>query len=137
MFADTPGLFAPRRRLDRAMVGAAWDGAASADRVLVLVDSLRGLDADTRALLARLKKTGPEALAVLNKVDAVDKPRLLSLARALDESGLFAEIFMVSALTGEGLEPLLDNLAAALPPGPWLFPRTSSPTCRNACGRRR
>ncbi len=123
VFVDTPGIFAPRRRLDRAMVGAAWVGAADADRVLLLVDAVRGLDGDTRAILDRLKKTGRPVLAALNKVDAIKKPDLLAMARTLDETGVFAEIFMISALTGEGVEPLLDHLAEASPEGPWLFPQ--------------
>ena len=122
IFIDTPGIFAPRRRLDRAMVAAAWGGAADADRVMVLVDSEKGIDGDSQSIIERLKKSDRRALLVLNKVDLVRKPALLDLAAALNAEGLFTDTFMVSATTGDGVGGLLAHLTAALPEGPWLFP---------------
>jgi GTP-binding protein Era len=122
IFIDTPGIFAPRRRLDRAMVAAAWGGAADADQVMVLVDSEKGVDGDTRSIVDRLKEADRRALLVLNKVDLVQKPVLLDLAAALNAEGLFTDTFMISAATGDGLADLLAHLAATLPEGPWLFP---------------
>ncbi|MCP5371645.1 MAG: GTPase Era [Hyphomicrobiales bacterium] len=122
VFMDTPGIFQPRRRLDRAMVSAAWGGAADADLTLLLVDAKRGVDGDTRGILDGLKARGGKAVLVLNKVDLVRKERLLELAAELDASGLFDRVYMVSAATGDGVGDLLADLAAAMRPGPWLFP---------------
>lgn len=122
VLVDTPGIFRPRRRLDRAMVAAAWDGAADADAIVLLVDALRGVDADTAGIVDRLHERGRAAILALNKVDTVDKPKLLALAAELTAGGVFSETFMISALTGDGIDDLLDRLVAALPPGPWLFP---------------
>ena len=122
VLVDTPGIFKPRRRLDRAMVAAAWGGAQEADLVLLLVDSAAGLDADTRAIVARLKAEGGKAILALNKVDAVKKPALLKLATHLDGVGIFTDTFMISALTGSGVPDLLAHLAGAMPEGPWLYP---------------
>ena len=122
VFIDTPGIFAPRRRLDRAMVAAAWGGAADADEVMVLVDSEKGIDGDTRSIVDRLKGVGRRSLLVLNKVDLARKPALLDLAAGLNAEGLFSDTFMVSATTGDGVGDLLAFLAGRLPEGPWLFP---------------
>jgi len=122
ILVDTPGIFQPRRRLDRAMIAAAWSGAADADAVLVVVDAEAGLDADTRTIVERLKAAGRKALLAINKVDAVKKPRLLKLAAELDRFGIFTDTFMISALTGDGVEDLKRFLADRLPPGPWLYP---------------
>ncbi|MBI2978121.1 MAG: GTPase Era [Rhodospirillales bacterium] len=122
IFVDTPGIFAPRRRLDRAMVAAAWSGAADADAVLVVVDAEAGLDGDTRTIVERLKAAGRKAVLAINKVDAVKKPRLLKLAAEFDRVGIFTDTFMISALTGDGVEDLKRFLAGRLPQGPWLFP---------------
>ena len=122
VLVDTPGIFKPRRRLDRAMVAAAWGGAKEADLMLLLVDSAAGLDADTRAIVKRLQAEGGEAILALNKIDAVKKPALLKLAAALDGSGAFTHTFMVSAKTGSGVPDLLAHLAGAVPEGPWLYP---------------
>jgi GTP-binding protein Era len=119
---DTPGIFAPRRRLDRAMVGAAWTGAADADRVLVLIDADRGIDGDTQRVLDGVAAHRPRALAVLNKIDAVGKASLLPLADRLDKSGLFERVMMISALNGDGVADLKQHLAAAMPEGPWHYP---------------
>ena len=122
ILVDTPGIFQPRRRLDRAMIAAAWSGAADADAVLVVVDAEAGLDTDTRTIVERLKAAGRKALLAINKVDAVKKPRLLKLAAELDRFGIFTDTFMISALTGDGVEDLKRFLADRLPPGPWLYP---------------
>ena len=122
VFVDTPGIFQPRRRLDRAMVAAAWAGAADADRVLVVIDAKAGLDADTLSIIQRLKRAGRRVVAAINKIDLVKKPKLLSLAAAIDQTGIFTDTFMISALTGDGVADLLGHLAVAMPAGPWLFP---------------
>jgi GTP-binding protein Era len=122
IFVDTPGIFSPRRRLERAMVSAAWEGAADADLIALLVDASRTRDEDTAAILDRLARSGRKALLVLNKVDLVKKPTLLDLARRLNERGLFESTFMVSALTGDGIPDLIEHLSKAVSSGPWLFP---------------
>ncbi|MGE3782304.1 MAG: GTPase Era [Alphaproteobacteria bacterium] len=122
ILVDTPGIFEPRRRLDRAMVAAAWAGAADADRVVLLVDAGRPDAPDTRRIVERLKESGRRALLALNKVDLVRRDRLLGIAEALFGDGCFDEVFMVSALTGDGVDRLKTHLAGAMPPGPWLFP---------------
>ena len=122
VFIDTPGIFRPRRRLDRAMVAAAWGGASDADRILLLVDAAKGIDPDTDAIVHRLQKSGRTAILVLNKVDLTRKPKLLELAARLAARGLFTETFMISALTGDGVADLLRFLAADMPEGAWLFP---------------
>jgi GTP-binding protein Era len=123
VFIDTPGVFTPTRRLERAMVAAAWDGAADADRILLVVDAARGIDADTRAIVARLREQGrTDCLLALNKIDTVRRDSLLALAAALDTEGVFGRVFMISALKADGTADLLDHLAAAVPPGPWMYP---------------
>jgi GTPase len=122
IFIDTPGIFAPKRRLERAMVAAAWAGAEDADLVVLLVDAARGVDQDTRRILDGLKSAGRRAVLVLNKVDLVEPRRLLPLTDALRREGFFDAVFMVSALSGDGVDDLRRHLAAALPPGPWLYP---------------
>ncbi len=122
VLVDTPGIFRPRRRLDRAMVAAAWDGAADADAIVLLVDAARGIDRDTAGIVDRLGKRSPPPILALNKVDMVEKPRLLALAAEMASRGHFGETFMISALTGDGVDDLFARLVAALPAGPWLFP---------------
>jgi len=122
VFIDTPGIFDPKRRLDRAMVAAAWGGAGDADVTLLLVDSVRGIDRDTANIIERMKKEGKRAHLVLNKVDKVKKPELLDLTMKLNAAGVFDEIFMVSALNGDGVEDLVAFLAGQMPQGPWHFP---------------
>jgi GTP-binding protein Era len=122
VFIDTPGVFEPRRRLDRAMVAAAWTGAADADRVCLLVDAERGIDRDTHAIVKRLVKQRKSADLVLNKIDLVKKPALLELADRLNNEGQFGDIFMISAERGDGVDDLLAHLAAGAPEGPWMFP---------------
>ena len=122
IFIDTPGIFEPRRRLDRAMVASAWGGASDADGVLLLVDARRGIDPDTQSILDGLKKQERRVMLGINKIDLVKKPVLLDLASKLSNTGLFSEIFMISAETGDGVEDLLDILSANLSEGPWMFP---------------
>jgi len=122
IFVDTPGIFAPKRRLDRAMVRRAWVSAADADLVALVVDAAAGLDEETEAILPRLAAMGGAPLLILNKVDLVKRERLLTLADELNRKLAFSRIFMVSAKTGDGLADVKDYLAANLPPGPWLFP---------------
>lgn len=122
VFVDTPGIFAPRRRLDRAMVRAAWAGAHDADLVLVLIDARKGLGDEEQAIVDALPGVKTARWLVLNKVDAIDPPKLLDLAGRLNDQAGFARTFMVSALTGSGCDDLLAALAGALPEGPWLYP---------------
>jgi len=122
VFVDTPGIFAPRRRLDRAMVAAAWSGAADADVVAVVIDAKAGLDAPTRAIIDGLAKAGRKAICVLNKIDLVPRPRLLDLAAQANATGIFTDTFMISALTGDGVADLRAHLARILPEGPFLYP---------------
>ncbi len=129
VLVDTPGIFQPKRRLDRAMVGAAWAGAEDADAVLVIVDAAdldarpAGLGAqDTDRIIEGLKKQGRGAALVLNKVDALKRERLLELAGKLNAAFPFSETFMVSATKGSGIDRLRTWLAAKAEPGPWFFP---------------
>jgi GTP-binding protein Era len=122
ILVDTPGIFTPRRRLDRAMVGTAWGGADDADIVALLIDAHKGVQEDDESILRRLADTPQKKVLVLNKVDLAKKPSLLALAGALNERGSFAATFMVSALTGDGLAALKDWFVAQVPPGPWLYP---------------
>jgi GTP-binding protein Era len=122
LLIDTPGIFAPRRRLDRAMVAAVWTGAQDADLTLLLVDAKSGVTAAVRAIAAKLGEAKRRVWLVLNKVDLVPPARLLPMTAALTELAAFEETFMVSALTGDGLERMLDGLAAAMPKGPHLYP---------------
>jgi GTP-binding protein Era len=141
IFVDTPGIFEPRRRLDRAMVAAAWAGAADADQTVLLVDAAqavrRGIDRDTKHILDRLApsltlprsreregwgQSGRRAILALNKIDLVRRDALLGLADELFHSGVFSEVFMISALSGDGVADLTRHLAISVPSGPWLFP---------------
>jgi GTPase len=122
IFVDTPGIFAPRRRLDRAMVGSAWGSAQDADIVALVIDSRRGVRDEDEAVLRGLADIRAAKLLVLNKIDLVAKPALLALAQALNERAAFAATFMISALSGDGLADLKRWLAAYVPPGPWLYP---------------
>lgn len=126
VFVDTPGIFQPKKRFERAMVAAAWAGAADAEIVLLVVDAVKagkpGGEEDTDRIVADMKANNRKALLVLNKVDEADKGKLLELAQRLDQSGVFTEIFMVSALKGDGLDRIREVLMMLVPPGPWLFP---------------
>jgi GTP-binding protein Era len=133
IFVDTPGLFAPKRRLDRAMVAAAWGAAGDADALALLVDARQEIGvADkregaeigeaTQTILATLHEQRAPKFLVLNKVDLVDRPLLLALAERLNAALPFADTFMTSALTGDGVDRFKARLAAAMPKGPWLYP---------------
>jgi GTP-binding protein Era len=122
VFIDTPGIFAPKRRLDRAMVEAAWGGAGEADQVLLVVDSAKGLDEDVERIVSRLKDARAPLLLALNKIDRVRKERLLELAAGLNARLPFTATFMISALDGNGVADLKGHLAAAVPAGPWHYP---------------
>ncbi len=123
VFLDTPGIFRPRRRLDRAMVEAAWAGALDADIVVMLVDSLKGITEDVERILDRLGEARGLKVLVLNKVDRLaDKSKLLTLTDELTKRVEFERVFMVSALTGSGLKDLKSYLVEVAPPGPWHYP---------------
>ena len=122
IFIDTPGIFQPRRRLDRAMVAAAWIGTADADEVLLLVDASRGLDRNTTAIVKKLKRAERTVILAINKIDLVNKPDLLALAAELNEAGAFTDTFMISAETGDGVADLMALLAGRVAAGRWLFP---------------
>ena len=122
VFVDTPGIFRPRRRLDRAMVTTAWGGAKDADLVLVLLDAERGIKGDAEALLEALSGVRQPKILVLNKVDRGRPEALLALSADANARAEFERTFMVSALTGSGVDDLLDFLAARLPEGPWYYP---------------
>ncbi len=122
VFVDTPGIFTPRRQLDRSMVSAAWQGAHDADIVILLVDSARGFDTDTLHIIKTLKEHHRTAIGVLNKVDLVEKTKLLKLATELEKTQSVSEIFMISAAKGDGIDDLVSYLAKRVPEGPWLYP---------------
>jgi GTP-binding protein Era len=122
VFMDTPGIFKPRRRLDRAMVTTAWGGAHDADIILFLVDSERGMKGDAMTILEGLKEVRQTKILVLNKVDRVRPEELLKLTQAANEVVDFEATFMVSALTGSGCEDLMRYLSQSLPEGPWYYP---------------
>jgi GTP-binding protein Era len=123
IFVDTPGIFAPRRRLDRAMVAVAWSGAHDADVVALMVDAKRGLDDETMAIAAKLPDVAATKILIVNKVDLVAKPSLLGLVRAANESMTFAATFMVSAQSGDGVAEVKRWLSAHVPSGPWHYPQ--------------
>jgi GTPase len=122
VFIDTPGIFAPRRRLDRAMVATAWSGAHDADIVAVLIDAKRGVDEEAEAILAKLAEVRQPKVLIINKVDLVPRPNLLALAADVNARENFAATFMVSAINGDGVGDLKTWLAAHAPPGPWHYP---------------
>jgi len=122
IFVDTPGIFAPRRRLDRAMVTTAWGGAHDADLVALLIDARKGLDEEAEAILQRLDEVKQPKLLILNKIDLVAKEALLSLAKTANDKAAFEATFMISALKSEGVGDLKRWLAGRVPAGPWLYP---------------
>jgi GTP-binding protein Era len=122
IFVDTPGIFQPKRRLDRAMVTSAWGGAGDADVVGLLVDARHGLDENVEVLLARLAELRRPKVLVLNKIDLIKRDRLLALAAEMNGRVPFEQTFMISALTGDGVEDLKRNLAGLMATGPWLYP---------------
>jgi GTP-binding protein Era len=122
VFVDTPGIFRPKRRLDRAMVTSAWGGASDADVVALLIDARRGLDEDGEAILAKLPELRQPKALILNKIDLIERSKLLALASGLNEKVPFAHTFMISALKGDGIDTLRRTLAGLMPKGPWLYP---------------
>ncbi|MGH6841831.1 MAG: GTPase Era, partial [Methylocella sp.] len=119
---DTPGIFAPKRRLDRAMVAAAWSSTKDADLAALLVDVQRGIDAEVEAILGRLPEIAAKKILILNKIDTIEPLQLLEHAARLNGVLPFAQTFMISALRGHGVSKLKQELGALMPPGPWLYP---------------
>ena len=122
IFVDTPGIFAPKRRLDRAMVTSAWSGAGDAEFVALLIDIRRGIDDEVDAILQKLPSISQPVALIMNKIDLVERERLLSLAQELNGRFKFIETFMVSAENGDGVPHIREVLARLMPPGPWLYP---------------
>ena len=122
VFIDTPGIFAPKRRLDRAMVTNAWAGVHDADIAAVLIDAVRGLDDEADLIFARLAEIRQPKILLINKVDLVDKSALLAIVKAANERVAFAATFMISALTGDGVADVKHWLAVHAPAGPWHYP---------------
>lgn len=122
IFIDTPGIFKPKRRLDRAMVASAWNGVGDADITVLVVDAKRGFDDETQSIVAKLNKFKVEAVLVLNKVDLVQKEKLLELSAKINAAAKFRETFMISALTGQHIEDFYKYLADNLPVSPWYYP---------------
>ncbi|MBX9574508.1 MAG: GTPase Era [Caulobacteraceae bacterium] len=136
VLVDTPGIFSPRRRLDRAMVASAWGGADDADVVVHLVDAASHIASetkdgsaadrrsaeDTETIIKALTEAGKQVILALNKIDGMRRDTLLALAQKLDASGAYSEVFMISAATGDGVDDLKARLAEAMPAGPWLYP---------------
>jgi GTPase len=122
ILVDTPGIFSPKRRLDRAMVSTAWSGAHDADLVCVLLDARAGIEEEAEAILTRLATVHHEQILVLNKIDLVPREKLLALAKAANDRLTFARTFMVSALSGDGVDDLRRALAEMVAPGPFLYP---------------
>jgi GTPase len=121
VFIDTPGIFQPKRRLDRAMVKAAWHGAENTEEVVLLVDARKKVEA-AELILKGLKEGGRKVMLAINKVDTVQRDKLLELAKQYDETGLFSDIFMISALEGDGVDTMKAALAAKASKGPWMYP---------------
>ena len=122
ILVDTPGIFAPRRRLDRAMVSTAWSGAHDADLVCGLLDAKAGIDEEADAILKRLSDVAHEKILVLNKIDLVPREKLLALAKAANDRLAFADTFMIAALSGDGVDDLRGALAKRMPGGPFHYP---------------
>jgi GTPase len=122
ILVDTPGIFLPKRRLDRAMVSTAWSGAHDADLVCMLLDAKSGIDEEADAILAKLATVAHKKILVLNKIDLVPREKLLALAKAANDRLAFEQTFMISALSGDGVDDLRRTLAAMVPPGPFHYP---------------
>lgn len=123
VFVDTPGIFRPKRRLDRAMVSAAWSGIDEADAVLLLIDAVKGFDDESREIVEALQhRKRPNVLLALNKVDAIAREKLLGLAKTLNEAYPFEQTFMISAMKGSGVDDVRRALAKLMPEGPYLYP---------------
>ena len=122
VLVDTPGLFAPKRRLERAMVTSAWGGAGDADVICLLIDVRKWPDEESEAIIARLPDLKQKKFLILNKIDLIERSNLLKISEDLNARAHFEETFMISALNGDGLQVLRKRLAALVPMGPWLFP---------------
>ena len=122
IFVDTPGIFRPKRRLDRAMVTSAWGGAGDADAVCLLIDARKGLNEENEAILNKLPEVRRRKILILNKIDLVPRAALLALAEQINAKLAFDETFMVAALNGDGVASLRARLASFAQPGPWLYP---------------
>jgi GTP-binding protein Era len=122
ILVDTPGIFAPKRRLDRAMVASALAGAGDADAIVLLIDARRGVDAEVEEIIARLRELSAPKILVLNKVDVVPRESLLALTAAVTQKADFVETYMISALNGDGVPDLTAKLASMMQPSPWLYP---------------
>ncbi|WFU20091.1 GTPase Era [Bradyrhizobium sp. CB3481] len=122
ILVDTPGIFSPKRRLDRAMVSTAWSGAHDADLVCVLLDAKAGIDEEAEAILTKLATVAHPKILVLNKIDLIPREKLLALAQAANERMKFEHTFMISALSGDGVDDLRKTLAKSVPPGPFHYP---------------
>ena len=130
VLVDTPGIFAPKRRLDRAMVKSAWDGAGDADAMVHLVDARHwtghGDKSEDEAIIVRLKELGAKAILALNKIDLVERSGLLAATQALFDTGVYSDVVMISGLKGDGVDQLADMIAGRMPEGPYLFPEDQS-----------
>ncbi|WP_439409905.1 GTPase Era [Bradyrhizobium sp. DASA03076] len=122
ILVDTPGIFLPKRRLDRAMVSTAWSGAHDADLVCVLLDAKTGIDEEAEAILAKAASVNHDKILVINKVDLVQREKLLALAQAANERTKFVRTFMIAAISGDGVDDVRSTLAEMVPPGPYLYP---------------
>jgi GTP-binding protein Era len=122
IFVDTPGIFKPKRRLDRAMVKSAWGGAGDADIVCLLIDARKGVDEENSEILDNLAGHSRRRCLILNKIDTIEREKLLELAKAINERCPFEETYMISALDGSGVDSMAESLAQKMAPGPWLYP---------------
>ena len=122
VFIDTPGIFQPKKRLDRAMVAAAWDSALDADLVLMLIDAKSGIDRNARRIIDGLKRSEGQTICILNKIDTVERQRLLALTEELARERIFMEFFMISALKGDGVDDVKSGMSDYIAEGPWHFP---------------
>ncbi|MBR0855588.1 GTPase Era [Bradyrhizobium liaoningense] len=122
ILVDTPGIFLPKRRLDRAMVSTAWSGAHDADLVCVLLDAKTGIDEEAEAILAKAASVNHDKILVINKVDLVQREKLLALAQAANERMKFAKTFMIAAISGDGVDDIRTTLSEMVPAGPFLYP---------------
>ncbi len=128
IFVDTPGLFEPKRRLDRAMVDAAWGGTAEADLVILLIDAAQWTPSNKKAsaqidqIIEKIRTKDLNVVAVLNKIDQLDKEDLLRMTAELNDAQVFEHVFMISALNGDGVDDLFDYVVSRMPQGPWLYP---------------
>ncbi len=122
IFVDTPGIFSPRRRLDRAMVAAAWSGAGDADLVALLIDAKKGIDDEARSIIERFSSIGAKKSLVINKIDLMPRDHLLGLTAEADKLAKWERIFMISAAKGDGVQDVLEYFAGAVPPGPFHYP---------------